>query len=165
MLPEITDASLASVAWHCRSLTSLCLSHCPGITDRGIAQAAPHLHRLQHLYISCCHNITDRWAACNSTVIVFVAALPAKKKNHLLHLLTLKLLQIIVPTGAALWPPANTRHLKMPKHLNNNSGLPSVTVALFGKSALQIYRWGWSNPGARVTSPLGWSTLQTKEFN
>lgn len=60
MLPEITDASLASVAWHCRSLTSLALSHCPGITDRGVAQAVPYLHRLQHLYLSCCNNITDR---------------------------------------------------------------------------------------------------------
>ncbi|XP_008295753.1 F-box/LRR-repeat protein 4 [Stegastes partitus] len=60
MLPEITDASLASVAWHCRSLTSLALSHCPGISDRGVAQAAPYLHRLQHLYLSCCNNITDR---------------------------------------------------------------------------------------------------------
>ncbi|KAG7214881.1 hypothetical protein INR49_005150 [Caranx melampygus] len=60
MLPEITDASLASVAWHCRSLTSLSLSHCPGISDRGLAQAAPYLCRLQHLYLSCCNNITDR---------------------------------------------------------------------------------------------------------
>uniref|UniRef100_A0A667XHK0 F-box and leucine rich repeat protein n=1 Tax=Myripristis murdjan TaxID=586833 RepID=A0A667XHK0_9TELE len=60
MLPEISDASLASVAWHCRSLTSLALSHCPQISDRGVAQAAPHLHRLQHLYLSCCDNITDR---------------------------------------------------------------------------------------------------------
>ncbi|XP_023277039.1 F-box/LRR-repeat protein 2-like [Seriola lalandi dorsalis] len=60
MLPEITDASLASVAWHCRSLISLALSHCPGISDRGLAQAAPYLHRLQHLYLSCCNNITDR---------------------------------------------------------------------------------------------------------
>ncbi|XP_030587051.1 F-box/LRR-repeat protein 2 isoform X2 [Archocentrus centrarchus] len=60
MLPEITDASLASVAWHCRSLTSLALSHCPGISDCGVAQAAPYLPRLQHLYLSCCNNITDR---------------------------------------------------------------------------------------------------------
>lgn len=60
MLPGISDASLASVAWHCRSLTSLALSHCPGISDRGVAQAAPYLHRLQHLYLSCCNNITDR---------------------------------------------------------------------------------------------------------
>ncbi|XP_061577294.1 F-box/LRR-repeat protein 16 [Cololabis saira] len=60
MLPEITDASLASVGWHCRSLTSLALNHCPGITDRGVAQAVPYLHRLQHLYLSCCNNITDR---------------------------------------------------------------------------------------------------------
>ncbi|CAJ1057246.1 F-box/LRR-repeat protein 4 [Xyrichtys novacula] len=60
MLTEITDASLASVAWHCRSLTSLALSHCPGISDRGVAQAAPYLCRLQHLYLSCCDNITDR---------------------------------------------------------------------------------------------------------
>lgn len=60
MLPEITDATLLSVAWHCRSLTSLALSHCPQISDRGVAQAAPYLHRLQHLYLSCCNNITDR---------------------------------------------------------------------------------------------------------
>lgn len=60
MLPEITDSSLASVARHCRSLTSLALSHCPGVTDRGVAQAVPNLHRLQHLYLSCCDNITDR---------------------------------------------------------------------------------------------------------
>ncbi|GLD60663.1 F-box/LRR-repeat protein 2-like protein [Lates japonicus] len=60
MLPEITDASLASVAWYCRSLTSLALSHCPGISDRGVAQAVPYLHRLQHLYLSCCDKITDR---------------------------------------------------------------------------------------------------------
>lgn len=60
MLPELTDASLASIAWHCRSLTSLDLSHCPGISDCGVAQAAPYLHRLQHLYLSCCNNITDR---------------------------------------------------------------------------------------------------------
>lgn len=60
MLPEITDASLVSVAWHCRSLTSLALSHCPGISDHGVAQAAPYLHRLQHLYLSCCNNVTDR---------------------------------------------------------------------------------------------------------
>ncbi|XP_029289620.1 F-box/LRR-repeat protein 3 isoform X2 [Cottoperca gobio] len=60
MLPDITDASLASVGWHCRSLTSLALNHCPGISDRGVAQAAPYLHRLQHLYLSCCNNITDR---------------------------------------------------------------------------------------------------------
>ncbi|KAM7414120.1 hypothetical protein PAMA_019100 [Pampus argenteus] len=59
MLPEITDASLLSVAWHCRSLTSLALSHCPQISDWGVAQAVPHLHRLQHLSLSCC-NITDR---------------------------------------------------------------------------------------------------------
>lgn len=60
MLPEITDGGLASVAWHCRSLTSLALSHCPGITDCGVAQAVPYLHKLQHLYLSCCNNITDR---------------------------------------------------------------------------------------------------------
>ncbi|CAK6969224.1 F-box/LRR-repeat protein 2 [Scomber scombrus] len=60
MLPEITDASLLSIAWHCRSLTSLALSHCPQISDHGVAQAAPYLHRLQHLYLSCCNNITDR---------------------------------------------------------------------------------------------------------
>ncbi|XP_037539091.1 F-box/LRR-repeat protein 2 [Nematolebias whitei] len=59
MLPEITDDSLASVGRHCRSLTSLALSQCPGITDRGVAQAVPHLQRLQHLHLSCC-NITDR---------------------------------------------------------------------------------------------------------
>lgn len=60
MLPEISDASLVSVARHCRSLTSLALSYCPGISDRGLAQAAPYLHRLQHLHLSCCDNITDR---------------------------------------------------------------------------------------------------------
>lgn len=60
MLPEITNASLVSVARHCRSLTSLALSHCPGISDCGVAKAAPYLHRLQHLYLSCCNNITDR---------------------------------------------------------------------------------------------------------
>ncbi|KAM7002287.1 LOW QUALITY PROTEIN: uncharacterized protein fbxl9 [Tautogolabrus adspersus] len=60
MLTEITDASLVSVAWHCRSLTSLTLSHCPGISDRGVEQAAPYLHRLHHLNLSCCNNITDR---------------------------------------------------------------------------------------------------------
>ncbi|KAM3869877.1 uncharacterized protein fbxl9 [Diretmus argenteus] len=60
MLPEISDASLASVARHCRSLTSLALSHCPHISDRGVAQAAPYLQRLQQLYLSCCDNITDR---------------------------------------------------------------------------------------------------------
>ncbi|KAM4553837.1 uncharacterized protein fbxl9 isoform 2-T2 [Fundulus diaphanus] len=60
MLPEITDASLASVGRRCRSLTGLQLSHCPGITDRGVAQAVPYLRRLQHLSLSCCDNITDR---------------------------------------------------------------------------------------------------------
>ncbi|XP_067091168.1 F-box/LRR-repeat protein 2 isoform X1 [Osmerus mordax] len=60
MLPEISDASLVSVAWHCRSLTSLALSHCPRISDHGIARAAPHLSRLQHLYLSCCDAVTDR---------------------------------------------------------------------------------------------------------
>ncbi|KAM9376350.1 uncharacterized protein fbxl9 isoform 2-T2 [Pholidichthys leucotaenia] len=60
MLSEITDASLASVAWHCRGLVSLTLSQCPGIRDHGVAQAAPYLHRLQHLSLSCCNNITDR---------------------------------------------------------------------------------------------------------
>ncbi|XP_029951327.1 uncharacterized F-box/LRR-repeat protein C02F5.7 [Salarias fasciatus] len=60
MLPEISDASLATVAWRCRGLTSLALSHCPGVSDRGVAQAAQHLQRLQHLYLSGCDNITDR---------------------------------------------------------------------------------------------------------
>ncbi|XP_041652407.1 F-box/LRR-repeat protein 3 [Cheilinus undulatus] len=60
MLTEISDASLVSVAWHCRSLTSLSLSHCPGISDSGVALAAPYLCRLQHLYLSCCYNITDK---------------------------------------------------------------------------------------------------------
>ncbi|KAM9854037.1 uncharacterized protein fbxl9 [Aulostomus maculatus] len=60
MLPEITDDSLVSVAWRCRSLTSLALSHCAQISDRGVAQAAPYLQRLQHLHLSCCNNITDR---------------------------------------------------------------------------------------------------------
>lgn len=60
MLPDISDASLVSVAWHCRSLTSLALSHCPQISDQGIARAAPQLGRLQHLYLSCCDAVTDR---------------------------------------------------------------------------------------------------------
>ncbi|XP_021458166.1 F-box/LRR-repeat protein 14 isoform X2 [Oncorhynchus mykiss] len=60
MLPEISDDSLASVAYHCRSLTSLALSHCPQISDQGIARAAPYLARLQHLYLSCCDAVTDR---------------------------------------------------------------------------------------------------------
>ncbi|CAB1322904.1 unnamed protein product [Coregonus sp. 'balchen'] len=60
MLPEISDDSLASVAYHCRSLTSLELSHCPHISDQGIARAAPYLARLQHLYLSCCNTVTDR---------------------------------------------------------------------------------------------------------
>ncbi|XP_075998215.1 uncharacterized protein fbxl9 isoform X2 [Genypterus blacodes] len=60
MLPVMGDASLASVARHCRSLTSLALSHCPHISDHGMAQAAPYLHRLQHLYLSSCNKITDR---------------------------------------------------------------------------------------------------------
>lgn len=66
MLTEITDSSLASVAWHCRSLSSLELIHCPGISDRGMAQAAPYLCRLQHLYLTCCNNITDRWVSYNN---------------------------------------------------------------------------------------------------
>lgn len=60
MLPEVSDASLVSIAFHCRSLTSLNLSHCPQISDSGVAQAAAYLHRLQHLSLSCCNNITDR---------------------------------------------------------------------------------------------------------
>ncbi|XP_053742309.1 uncharacterized protein fbxl9 [Synchiropus splendidus] len=59
MLPKITDASLVSIARHCRSLTSLSLSHCTEISDAGLTAAAPFLHRLQHLYLSSCH-ITDR---------------------------------------------------------------------------------------------------------
>ncbi|CAN9498699.1 unnamed protein product [Ophioblennius macclurei] len=59
-LPEISDASLASVAWHCRSLTRLALSHCPGVTDRGVAEAVGYLQRLQHLSLSGCDNVTDQ---------------------------------------------------------------------------------------------------------
>uniref|UniRef100_A0A673XMH4 F-box and leucine rich repeat protein n=1 Tax=Salmo trutta TaxID=8032 RepID=A0A673XMH4_SALTR len=58
MLPEISDDSLASVAYHCHSLTSLELSHCPHISDQGITRAAPYLARLQHLYLSCCNCVT-----------------------------------------------------------------------------------------------------------
>ncbi|KAJ8417891.1 hypothetical protein AAFF_G00227340 [Aldrovandia affinis] len=60
MLPEISDDSLASVAWHCRNLASLSLSHCPRLSDRGMARAAPHLRRLQHLHLACCNHISDR---------------------------------------------------------------------------------------------------------
>ncbi|XP_061892171.1 F-box/LRR-repeat protein 14-like isoform X2 [Entelurus aequoreus] len=59
MLPEVTDASLWAVARHCRSLTSLDVSHCAHLSDLGVAQALPHLHRLQHLYLAAC-NITDK---------------------------------------------------------------------------------------------------------
>lgn len=60
MLSEIGDASLVSIAFHCRSLISLNLSQCPQISDKGVAKAVPYLHRLQHLSLSCCNNITDR---------------------------------------------------------------------------------------------------------
>ncbi|XP_036400464.1 F-box/LRR-repeat protein 3 [Megalops cyprinoides] len=60
MVPEIGDESLASLAWHCRSLTSLALCRCPRLTDQGVARAAPHLGRLQHLHLACCERITDR---------------------------------------------------------------------------------------------------------
>ncbi|KAI4885972.1 hypothetical protein NFI96_033063, partial [Prochilodus magdalenae] len=60
MLPEISDKSLASVALHCRCLTSLALSHCSQLTDEGMARALPHLPRLQHLHLACCDSITDR---------------------------------------------------------------------------------------------------------
>ncbi|XP_061774013.1 F-box/LRR-repeat protein 14-like isoform X3 [Nerophis ophidion] len=59
MLPEVTDASLWAVARHCRSLTSLDLSHCALISELGLAQALPHLCRLQHLCLAAC-NITDK---------------------------------------------------------------------------------------------------------
>ncbi|XP_051548152.1 F-box/LRR-repeat protein 20-like isoform X2 [Myxocyprinus asiaticus] len=59
MLPEISDESLVSVAYHCCSLTSLALSHCPQISDQGMARALPLLHRLQHLYLACCDAITN----------------------------------------------------------------------------------------------------------
>ncbi|XP_061892142.1 F-box/LRR-repeat protein 14-like isoform X1 [Entelurus aequoreus] len=59
MLPEVTDASLWAVARHCRSLTSLDVSHCAHLSDLGVAQALPHLHRLQHLYLAAC-DITDK---------------------------------------------------------------------------------------------------------
>lgn len=76
LLPDITDASLTSIARHCRSLTSLAVSHCPGISDRGVAQAAPCLHRLQHLYLSCCNNITDRWVAAHNPTYCLPYAYP-----------------------------------------------------------------------------------------
>ncbi|KAG7468614.1 hypothetical protein MATL_G00144990 [Megalops atlanticus] len=60
MVPEIGDESLASLAWHCRSLSSLALCRCPRLTDQGVARAAPHLRRLQHLHLACCERITDR---------------------------------------------------------------------------------------------------------
>ncbi|KAG7270340.1 hypothetical protein CRUP_034450 [Coryphaenoides rupestris] len=63
LLPEISDASLASVASHCPSLTSLSLNHCGRITDAGVTQATPLLARLQHLSLSHC-DITDRSLAC-----------------------------------------------------------------------------------------------------
>ncbi|XP_051978878.1 F-box/LRR-repeat protein 20-like isoform X2 [Xyrauchen texanus] len=59
MLPEISDESLVSVAYHCCSLTSLALSHCPQISDQGMARALPLLRRLQHLYLACCDAITN----------------------------------------------------------------------------------------------------------
>ncbi|XP_053362069.1 uncharacterized protein fbxl9 isoform X1 [Clarias gariepinus] len=60
MLPELSDESVASVAHHCRSLTSLALSGCSWLTDEGLAHALPHLHRLQHLQLAYCDGITDR---------------------------------------------------------------------------------------------------------
>ncbi|XP_017329747.1 F-box/LRR-repeat protein 2 isoform X1 [Ictalurus punctatus] len=60
MLPEISDEGVASVALHCRCLTSLALSGCSRLTDEGLARALPHLHRLQHLQLAYCDGITDR---------------------------------------------------------------------------------------------------------
>ncbi|KAJ8247365.1 hypothetical protein GJAV_G00245560 [Gymnothorax javanicus] len=60
MLPEISDASLESVAIHCRGLTSLSLSHCLHLSDQGMARATPNLHRLRHLNLACCSLLTDR---------------------------------------------------------------------------------------------------------
>uniref|UniRef100_A0A673HZY2 Uncharacterized protein n=1 Tax=Sinocyclocheilus rhinocerous TaxID=307959 RepID=A0A673HZY2_9TELE len=57
--PSISDDSLVSVAYHCRSLTSLALSHCPQISDQGMARALPLLHRLQHLFLACCDTVTN----------------------------------------------------------------------------------------------------------
>ncbi|KAG7258303.1 hypothetical protein CRUP_026259, partial [Coryphaenoides rupestris] len=52
LLPEISDASLASVASHCPSLTSLSLNHCGRITDAG------HCRRLRTLDVSGCKRIS-----------------------------------------------------------------------------------------------------------
>ncbi|XP_060784423.1 uncharacterized protein fbxl9 [Neoarius graeffei] len=60
MLPEISDEGVASVALHCRCLTSLALSGCSRLTDEGLAHALPHLRRLQHLQLADCDGITDR---------------------------------------------------------------------------------------------------------
>ncbi|XP_076878173.1 uncharacterized protein fbxl9 isoform X2 [Brachyhypopomus gauderio] len=60
MLPEMTDDGLASVALHCRSLTSLGLSRCGRLSDEGLVRALLRLPRLQHLQLACCHAVTDR---------------------------------------------------------------------------------------------------------
>ncbi|KAK2838386.1 hypothetical protein Q7C36_013200 [Tachysurus vachellii] len=60
MLTEISDEGVASVAHHCRCLTSLSLSGCSQLTDAGLARALPCLHRLQHLQLAYCNGITDR---------------------------------------------------------------------------------------------------------
>ncbi|TSS60377.1 Cyclic nucleotide-gated cation channel beta-1 [Bagarius yarrelli] len=60
MMPEISDEAVASVALHCRCLTSLALSGCSRLTDTGLAQAVPHLQRLQHLQLAYCDGLTDR---------------------------------------------------------------------------------------------------------
>lgn len=60
MLPEVSDDGVASVAFHCRCLTSLALSGCSRVTDEGLARALPHLHRLQHLQLAYCDGVTDR---------------------------------------------------------------------------------------------------------
>ncbi|XP_035387977.1 F-box/LRR-repeat protein 2 [Electrophorus electricus] len=60
MLTEMTDEGLASVACHCRCLTSLALSRCARISDKGLEHALLQLPRLQHLQLACCEAITDR---------------------------------------------------------------------------------------------------------
>ncbi|GAA6065675.1 F-box/LRR-repeat protein 3 [Tachysurus ichikawai] len=60
MLTEISDEGVASVALHCRCLTSLSLSGCSQLTDAGLARALPCLQRLQHLQLAYCNGITDR---------------------------------------------------------------------------------------------------------
>ncbi|XP_067906060.1 F-box/LRR-repeat protein 20 [Heterodontus francisci] len=60
MVREITDASVVSIAAHCRSLERLSLSHCGQLTDQGMIAASSHMKRLTHLDISCCDKITNQ---------------------------------------------------------------------------------------------------------